>query len=273
MSDPEPLHAGVDEIADHVYRISTFVPDIGPTGFTFNQFLIDAEEPMLYHTGQHFLFPTVRAAVERVMPVDRLRWISFAHLEADECGAVNDFLTVAPRAEVVHSAMGVMLSLNDYCIRPPRALADGETLDLGGAELARSVAEIATPHVPHNWESHMLFERVTGTLFCGDVMTQLGNGPALTRSDLVEQATAAEEAFRGTSLGPAVPQTLRRVAGLGPVTLAVMHGSSFTGDCAAQLNSLADVYEQRFGCAAAPAVQPVQRSPLAAQTVPAGGLQ
>src|SRR3954469_17687212 len=132
MTENAP-HASVEQIADAIYRISTFVPDIGPTGFTFNQFLVDAEEPLLYHTGMRQLFPLVRDAVERVMPVERLRWIAFSHVEADECGAVNEFLEVAPHAQVAHGALGCMLSLEDQLSRPPRPLQDGETLDLGRA--------------------------------------------------------------------------------------------------------------------------------------------
>ncbi|HWB68275.1 MAG TPA: MBL fold metallo-hydrolase, partial [Mycobacteriales bacterium] len=207
----------------------------------------------------------VRDAVERVMPVDRLRWIAFAHLEADECGAVNEFLDVAPHAQVTHGALGCMLSLGDQLPRPPRPLNDGETLDIGGATLARQVVEIATPHVPHNWESHMLFETQTGTLFCGDLVSQLGDGPAITSEDLLEPAIAAEELFHQTSLGPAVPATYRRLADFAPQQLAVMHGSSFNGDCATLLRDLADVYEQRFGCGGQ-----VPAQPLPAHDAPVG---
>jgi flavorubredoxin len=240
--------ANVDQIAERIYRISTFVPEIGPTGFTFNQFLVDADEPLLYHTGMRQLFPLVREAVERVMPVDRLRWIAFSHVEADECGAVNEFLDVAPHAQVAHGALGCMLSLNDQLSRPPRPLEDGETLDLGGATIARRVVEVTTPHVPHNWESHMFFEQETGTLFLGDLLTQLGDGPALTGDDLLDAAIFAEDVFHQTSLGPAVPATYRRIADLNPQRLAIMHGSSYEGDCAHLLRSMADVYEQRYGC-------------------------
>lgn len=236
----------VDQIADRIYRISTCIPEIAPGGFTFNQFLIDAEEPLLYHTGMRQLFPLVREAVEKVMPVERLRWIAFAHIEADECGSVNEFLDVAPQAQVAHGALGVMLSLSDMLNRPPRGLADGEVLELGGA--GRSVLEVATPHVPHNWESHVLFEEETRTLFCGDLCTQLGDGPAVTDNDLLEAAIAAEETFWQTSMGPAIPAAYRRLADLEPTTLAVMHGSSYNGDCATLLRDLADVYESRFGC-------------------------
>src|SRR3954469_21337096 len=242
MTENAP-HASVEQIADAIYRISTFVPDIGPTGFTFNQFLVDAEEPLLYHTGMRGLFPLVREAVERVMPVERLRWIAFSHVEADECGSVNDFLAVAPNAEVVHGALGCMLSLNDQLNRPPRPMADGDVLELGGAALQRRVVEIATPHVPHNWESHMFFEQETGTLFSGDLVTQIGDGPAVTDRSLFDDAVAAEDLFMQTSLGPAVPETYRRIADLNPSTLAIMHGSSYSGDCPTLLRSLADDYE------------------------------
>jgi flavorubredoxin len=246
------VHANVDQIADRIYRISTCIEEAAPGGFTFNQFLVDAEEPLLYHTGMRGLFPLVREAVEQVLPVERLRWIAFAHLEADECGAVNEFLDVAPHAQVAHGALGCRVSLNDYLSRPPLPLADGDTIDIGGATLTRRIVELATPHVPHNWESHMFFEQQTRTLFCGDLMTQLGNGPAITGADLTDAAIAAEELFHDTSLGPAVPQTYRRLAALQPERLAIMHGSSYEGDCSALLNAMADVYEERFGCAPGP---------------------
>ena len=229
--------------------IYTCIPDIAPGGFTFNQFLIDADQPLLYHTGMRALFPAVREAVEQVMPLPRLRWIAFAHLEADECGAVNDFLAAAPNAQVAHGALGCFVSLNDQCLRPPHPMGDGQVLELGGAALTRRVMEIATPHVPHNWESHMFFEQQTGTLFCGDLLTQLGDGPPVTSSDILDAAVAAEETFHQTSLGPAVPATYRRLADLGPRRLAIMHGSSYDGDCPALLRAMADIYEQQFGCA------------------------
>jgi flavorubredoxin len=242
------VQTNVDQIAERIYRLSTCIPDLAPGGFTFNQFLVDAEEPLLYHTGMRRLFPLVREAVERVLPVERLRWIAFAHVEADECGAVDEFLQVAPHAQVAHGALGCMLSLDDQLPRPPRPLADGEVLELGGAALSRRVVEIATPHVPHNWESHMFFEQETGTLFLGDLLTQLGDGPPVTSGDILDAAIAAEEVFHQTSLGPLVPATYRRLAELAPRRLAIMHGSSYDGDCSALLLAMADVYEQRFGC-------------------------
>jgi len=245
------MQANVDQIADRIYRISTCIPDIAPGGFTFNQFLVDAEEPLLYHTGMRGLFPLVREAVEKVIPVEKLRWIAFAHVEADECGAVNEFLEVAPHAQVAHGALGCMLSLDDQLSRPPHPMQDGESLDIGGATLARRVTELATPHVPHNWESHMFFETETGTLFLGDLLTQIGDGPAITSDDLLAAAIEAEDLFHQTSPGPVVPQTYRRLADLNPKRLAIMHGSSFEGDCATLLRTMADVYEERYGCGSA----------------------
>jgi flavorubredoxin len=264
------MQARLDQIADRIYRISTYVPAIGPDGFTFNQFLVDAEEPLLYHTGMRRLFPLVREAIERVMPVERLRWISFAHVEADECGAMNEFLAVAPHAQVAHGQLGCTLSLDDLCDRPPRPLGEGEVLDIGGAALRRGLVALPTPHVPHNWESHMLFEQETGTLFLGDLCTQTGDGPAVTDEDLLDAAIAAEDLFRQTSLGPAVPATYRRLADLRPSTLAVMHGSSYSGDCPGLLRALADVYEQRYGCTGAPSDQAVSGEPLPEHRQPVG---
>lgn len=247
------METKVDQIADRIYRISTLAPDVAPGGFSFNQFLVDAEEPLLYHTGLRGLFPLVRAAIEQVMPIERLRWISFGHVEADECGAVNEFLAVAPQAQVVHGGLACMVSVNDLCDRPPRPMADGEVLELGEGPTGRRIVELAIPHVPHNWESHALYEPATGTLLSGDLCTQFGDGPAVTDGDLLDPAVAAEELFGSTSIGPAVPVAFRRLADLNPQTLAVMHGSSYNGDCPALLRGMADVYEQRFGCA--PALQ------------------
>ncbi|MEV3959381.1 MBL fold metallo-hydrolase [Nocardia sp. NPDC050193] len=231
-----------DEIADGVYRFSTFVPDVGPTGFTFNQFFVDAAEPLLFHTGMRALFPSVSAAIARIRPVADLRWITFGHVEADESGAMNLFLGAAPHAQVAHGVVGCQVSLDDLADRRPRRLADGEIIDLGD----RRIQHFDTPHAPHNWEARVLYEESTGVLFCGDLMTQLGDGPALTGSDLVGPAEVAEDVFHATSLGPAVPAALRRLAELRPTTLAVMHGSSFTGDGSTALRDLATVYENRL---------------------------
>ncbi|WP_280419982.1 MBL fold metallo-hydrolase [Nocardia carnea] len=236
------METRTDEIADGIYRFSTYVPEVGPSGFTFNQFFVDAEEPLLFHTGLRALFPAVSAAVARIRPVEQLRWITFGHVEADECGAMNLFLAAAPNAEVAHGEVGCLVSIDDLADRPPRRLADGEVIDLGG----RRIRHLDTPHAPHNWEARVLYEETTGVLFCGDLMTQLGDGPALTDADLVGPATVAEDVFHATSIGPAVPAALNRLAALEPVTLAVMHGSSYTGDCSNALRDLATVYQERI---------------------------
>ena len=236
----------LDEIAPRIYRISTFVPEVGPTGFTFNQFLIDDDEPLLFHTGLRSMFPLVREAIERVLPLDRLRWITFGHVEADESGAMNEFLAAAPHAQVAHGAIGCMVSLNDMADRMPRPLNDGEVLQLGNAR----VRHIDTPHVPHSWEARVLYEEVTGTLFSGDLFSSLGDGPALSESDPVAPAMFAEEVFGASSLAPSTPATLERLAELEPRTLAIMHGSSFAGDGGAALRALAKFYAERISAAA-----------------------
>lgn len=237
------MQTHTDEIADGIFRFSTYVAEVAPpVGFTFNQFLIVADDPLLFHTGPRFMFPIVRDALARVMPVESLRWITFGHIESDECGSMNDWLAAAPHAQVAHGATGCLVSINDMADRPPRVLADGELLEIGG----KQVQHLDTPHVPHNWEARVLFEQSTKTLLCGDLFTHLGDGPALTETDLVGPAIDAEKIFSATSLGPATTPTIRRLAALEPTTLAVMHGSSFHGDGAAALNELADAYQANF---------------------------
>ena len=233
------METQVDEIASDVYRFSTYVSD---ADIVFNQFLIDAEEPLLFHTGLRGLYPLVSAAVERVLPVERLRWITFGHLEADECGAMNAWLAAAPRAEVAHGELGCLVSVNDMADRPPRPLRDGEVLDLGG----RRVRRIETPHVPHGWDAGLMFEETTGTLLCGDLFTAVGEGPALTGQEITGPALRAEDLFRATCLTPATGPTIRALAELQPATLGLMHGPAFTGDCARALQDLADAYDERL---------------------------
>ena len=227
-----------DEIAPDIFRLSTHVPEIGPGGFTFNQFLIRGEEPFLFHTGMRQLFPLVSGAVERIVGLDNLRWISFGHVEADECGAMNQFLAAAPTAEVIHGPLACMVSLNDMADRPPVPAGD-DPLDIGG----HALRFIATPHVPHNWESGLWFDETTKTLLAGDLFTSLGDTPAIVETDLIDGALVAEDVFHATSMGPAVGATMRSLAELAPETLACMHGSSFRGDGAAQLRALADRYD------------------------------
>ncbi|WP_028921068.1 MBL fold metallo-hydrolase [Pseudonocardia acaciae] len=235
----------IDEIAPGIYRVSTHVPGIGPTGMSFNQFLIDAEQPLLFHTGHRSMFDAVVEQVGRVVPVERLRWITFGHLESDECGSMNQFLAAAPHAEVAHGALGCMLSVNEMADRPPRALADGEVLDLGGKRVRR----LETPHVPHGWDAGVLYEETTNTLLCGDLFTHLGDGPPVTEDDLVAPAEQVEDAMHATCLTPETGPTVRRLAELEPGTLAVMHGSSFVGDAGSALRRLADGYDTRLAAA------------------------
>jgi len=233
------MHTTVDEIAPDVFRLSTSIAEVGPDGFSFNQFLVRDDEPFLFHTGMRGLFPLVSEAVGRVVPVASLRWIGFGHVEADESGAVNDFLAAAPESQVVHGALACELSLNDMCDRPPRAIDPAETLDLGHHRLRF----IPTPHVPHNWESGLWFDETTRTLFSGDLMSQAGGDrAALVTDDLVEAALVTEEIFHSTSGGPQLVPTIQALADLEPTTIAVMHGSSFRGDGATALRSLAAGY-------------------------------
>jgi flavorubredoxin len=237
------VEARIDEIADGIYRLSTFVPEIAPpAGFTFNQFLVLGDEPLLFHAGLRRMFPPARAALARLVPPERLRWIAFGHYEADECGAMNEWLAVAPRAEVAHGRTGCLVSLNDTADRAPRILEDGEGIDLGGGKRVRY---LDTPHIPHGWDAGVLYEEATGTLLCGDLFTHLGDGPALTEADVVGPAIVAEDLFRFSSLHPGMGATIRRLAALAPRRLALMHGSSFVGDGAAALRDLADDYDRR----------------------------
>lgn len=240
------MDTNLDEIADGIYRISTYVPEIAaPAGFTMNQFLVVADEPLLFHTGPRAMFPLVAEAVARVLPVESVRWITFGHVESDECGSMNTWLAAAPQAQVAHGGLGCMVSLDDMCDRPPRPLADGEVIDLGG----KRVRHIDTPHVPHGWEARVLYEETTGTLLCGDLFSHVGGGAALTTDDVVEPAMAAEAMFHSTCLGPHTGAAIRALGDLAPTTLAIMHGSSFHGDARKALYDLAGAYERELAAA------------------------
>jgi flavorubredoxin len=233
------MSAQVTEIGDDIFRLSVFVPEIGaPQGFTFNSFLVVDEQPLLFHAGQRGMFPLFSAAVEQLMPIERLRWISFGHIEADECGAMNLWLQAAPEAQVVHGETACAVSLGDLADRAPRPVQDGDLITSG----KRRIRYIDTPHVPHSWESGLICEETTGTLFCGDLFTQFGR-ESVTDQDIVPAAIAAEEAFHSTSVGPATARTIRRLAEFNPGTLALMHGPTFRGDGAGALNRLADYFE------------------------------
>jgi flavorubredoxin len=239
------LNTTLDEIADGIFRLSTWVPDITERGFTFNQFLLTGEQPFLFHCGMRQLFPLVSATIARVIPLERLRWISFAHVEADECGAMNMLLAAAPQAEVIHGPLACMLSLNDMCDRAPAEASTepGQVHDIGGHRLQF----IPTPHVPHNWESGLWFDETTSTLLAGDLLSHTGQCPAITESNCASPALEAEAAFRGTALSTNLGPTLEQLAQLEPATLALMHGASFVGDGAAQLRGLAHGYAEMAG--------------------------
>jgi flavorubredoxin len=232
----------VSEIADKIYRLSTFVPQIGPTGFTFNQFLIDADQPLLFHYGQRSLFPLISEAVKRVIPLDKLRWTTCSHVEADESGALNQWLAAAPNATPAHGQVGCNIWLTDMADRAPRALKNDEVLDLG----TKKVRWIDTPHVPHNWDAGVIYEETTGTLFSSDLFTQFGPCPSTTTGDIVEPAIATEKAVPFMPATPQAAPTLRRLAALKPGTIALMHGPTFKGDGEAALKALAEHHAKRL---------------------------
>ncbi|HWS90398.1 MAG TPA: hypothetical protein VN282_25740 [Pyrinomonadaceae bacterium] len=226
------------EIAPDVYRISTYVPEIN---LQFNQFLVADDEPLLYHTGMRGLFPRVLEEVSRVIDPSRLRWVSFSHFESDECGALNDWLGVAPRAEPVCGFVGAVVSVNDFATRPARVLADGETFSTG----RRRFRFLQTPHVPHCWEASLMFEETERTLLCSDLFTHGGDVAPSTESDVVGPFRAGLTADLGGPMANAYPYTpqteatLRRLAEFRPKTLALMHGSTFVGDGRGALLDLA----------------------------------
>lgn len=234
------METRVTEIAPGVHQLTTVLPGLP---VAINQYLIGGEEPMLFHAGMRGAFPLASAAVSRVLPVESLRWIGFGHLEADESGAMNEWLAAAPHATVTQSQIGCMVSLADLADRPPRPLADGEQLDIGGHVLQW----FDTPHVPHAWEAGVLYDRSTATLLCGDLFTRFGEFEPSTDGDIVGPAVAAEDMAPGSlSLHPSSGATIRRLAELDVSTLAPMHAPAFTGDCRAALLDLADDVDRRI---------------------------
>ena len=227
----------VEEIADGIYRINTPVSEqVVPGGFSFNQYLILDEEPLLFHTGPRKLFPLVREAVAAVIPVGRLRYVGLSHVEADECGSINEWLAAAPRAEPLCGQVAAMVSMGDLADRPPRAVADGETISLG----THRVRWFDTPHLPHAWECGFLLEESTRTLLCGDLFTQPGSGrQPLTETDILGPSEDFRQQMDYFSHSKNAPALIERLAATHPRTLGCMHGSAWRGDGAALLRALA----------------------------------
>ncbi|MEY2426302.1 MAG: hypothetical protein QOI61_1874 [Actinomycetota bacterium] len=230
------------EIAAGIYQVTTHIADID---FSFNQYLITGDDPMLFHTGPRAMFPLISKSVGTVIPVDTLRWIAFGHFEADECGSMNEWLEAAPNAQIGHSSTGCMVSVNDQSARPPVPFTDGGTTDIGG----HVMRWIDTPHVPHAWEAGVLYDETTKTLFCGDLFTQLGANDASSDSDPMERTILTEDVFHYSCLSPQSGATVRKLAELDVATLAVMHGPTYSGDCKAALLALADDYDRRIAAA------------------------
>ena len=236
----------IQEVAPRLYRINTPLAIPGQE-FSFNQYLLAADEPLLFHTGPRKMFPLVADAIRRVMPLERLRYVGFSHFEADECGALAEFLEAAPRAEPLCGAIAKMVSVDDVSPRPARALADGESLSLG----SHAVRWHDAPHVPHGWECGFLMETTTSTLFCGDLFTQPGRGDkALTTGDILGPSEAFRKAMDYYAHAPQTRATIERLAMEKPRVLACMHGSAWQGDGASLLRALADSVSEETALAA-----------------------
>jgi flavorubredoxin len=227
----------IDAIEDGIYRIHTPIRDM-PGGFSFNQYLIVDDEPLLFHTGPRKMFPLVSSAIARVMPVDKLRWVSFSHVESDECGGLNELLEVAPNARPLCSQVAALVSVNDLADREARAVGDGEVISLG----KHALRWIDTPHLPHGWESGVLVDDTTRTLLCGDLFTQPGADHApVTEGDILGPSEAFRARMDYFAHGSGARALLDKLAALAPRTLACMHGAAWRGDGAKLLGALRDV--------------------------------
>jgi flavorubredoxin len=242
------MNTRIDNVAGNIHRISTHVPDGPPGGITFNQFLVLGKDALLFHTGTLRMFPAIRSAVATVVDPARIRWISSTNASRpDEYGSVNEWLALAPAAQVAHGRIGCFLCLTDVASRPPRALGDGEIIDLGGSR----VRWLDTPHVPGPWEAGVMFEEESATLFCGDTFSRSGPAEVTTTADIVAAAIAHDERMHGNAVTPSTGPTLRRLAALKPRTLALMHGPTFQGDGEGALLALAEYFESAVRVAAA----------------------
>jgi flavorubredoxin len=238
--------ARVTEIAPDVFQITTFVPE---GDLQFSQFLIRDDEPLLFHTGPKQMFPLVKEGVATLLDPSRVRWISFSHFEADECGSLNEWLALAPRAEAACSMVGALVSVNDFALRAARPLAHDEVLPTGRYRFRFR----HTPHVPHCWEAGLLFEETQGTLLCSDLFHQRGDVEPVTERDIVDRFRATLTAYQAGPLANYLPYTpntqgiLEGLAALQPRTVATMHGSTFVGDGARAIRDLATVFRDVLG--------------------------
>ena len=227
----------VSEIAPDVYRISVFVSDFN---LQFNHFLIKDDQPMLYHAGMRQMFPAVREAVSKLIDPSKIMWIGFSHFEVDECGALNEWLQIAPNAKPVCSEVGAIVNMGDYAIRPAYAMASNAVLNTG----KHSYRFIRTPHLPHGWDAGVLFEETNRTLLCSDLFHQNGNVTDITDKDILGAHKKSMLEYEQGPLMEYTPYThntaqiLSALAELKPKTLATMHGSSFTGNCSQALLDL-----------------------------------
>jgi flavorubredoxin len=240
------METRINEIAPDIYRLSTYISRIK---LQFNQFLVNDDEPLLYHTGTRGMFPLVRDAAAKILDPERIRWIGFSHFEADECGSLNEWLAVAPHGKPVCGVIGALVNIDDYIGGRARIMANGEILTTG----RHRFRYLETPHVPHAWDAGLLFEETGATLFCSDLFLQNGDPRPLTEEDVVEPARRSLVAYEAGPLHHPYPYThltettLHMLAGLKPGRLAIMHGSSFSGDGERALRELAMMYAATLG--------------------------
>lgn len=238
--------AVINEIAEDVYRISTYVPE---WNLQFNQFLVKDEQPLLYHAGMRMLYPAVREAVAKVIKPSELRWISFSHYEVDECGALNEWLQEAPQAQAACSVIAARVNLADFASRPARELNDDDVIETG----KRRFRFKSTPHFPHGWDAGMLFEETTRTLFCSDILHQFGDGKPLLESSPADQFREAVKFMETGPLANYMPyykntdNYIRTLSALDPAVLAIMHGSSYAGNGAKALTDAGEILKQVLG--------------------------
>jgi flavorubredoxin len=247
VSIEEAAVAQIDEITGDLYRISIYVP---PLDLQFNHFLLRDDDPLLFHTGMRRMFPEVREAVARLIDPATIRWISWSHFEVDECGALNEWLAIAPKAQAACGMVGALVNLEDFASRPPRGLTRDDAIETG----RHRFRWIPTPHLPHGWDAGVLFEERDRVLLCSDLFHQVGQVEAVTQADVLgrwEQAIAAYQAHPVLmDYMPFTPRTrprLEELAALEPKYLAAMHGSTFVGDGGSALRAAGDVLERQLG--------------------------